>query len=160
MRNLEILQNSPGNFDIWVTFTLMAFNVLYVDETIRWVIESGLHNNVHPMNRFLLIHALRNPPELSAQVLPKVTKDLAKTKLKNFQEGWFESYVRENLSENEAQCWRKRLESIVSMVCEHLDQKDDSHLLPKFRERVQIMDLYRGEAMSKALPELDKSLSL
>jgi len=159
-RNLKTLQQAPGNFDIWVTFTLMAFNVLYVSETIQWVIESGLHKKVHPMNRFLVIHALRNPAELSAQVLPEKTKTLAKKKLKDFKEGWFETYVKEHLLDpNEADSWRQRLDIIIQMVSRHLEQEDGSHRLPQFRERVQTMDRYRGEDLRQALPELAQSLS-
>ncbi|MCJ8277120.1 MAG: radical SAM protein [Bdellovibrionales bacterium] len=154
-KNLRKLDEAPGNYDVWPTVTVMAYNVLYIPEIVKWQIESKFKTqNRSSMVMFLIQHPLRNPPEMSAQILPTKVKEVVVKKYKEFQSGWFEDYITKNLEVDEQQIWQKRLEYLFSTILNRLQAKDLSEHLPEFFKRTQIMDEYREESFSESLPEL------
>lgn len=158
-KNLKILDDTEGNFDIWPTVTVMAYNVLYIPEIIQWQVTSNFkRQNKLSIVMFFIQHPLRNPPELSAQVLPLQVKQKVKEKYETFKKGWFEDYIKNHLSGSEQVLWRDRINYLFDSILNYLFENDQSENLTKFFERTETMDKYRGQSFKEALPELYDSL--
>lgn len=158
-KNLRLLDSSKINLEIWPTVTVMAYNVLYIPEIIQWQIESNFQKqNLAPMLLFLVPHFLRNPVEMNAQTLPTPIKAQIAQKYQEFQEGWFENYLRDHVSQKEQDVWRERLNYILSTIISFVKDKDLSQHLPQFFSRTNAMDSYRKQNFGAYLPELEQAL--
>ena len=155
VRNIEKLNEAEGRYDVWPAVTVMAYNVLYVPEIIKWQIESNYgYQNREPLTLFMVQHPLRFPSEFSTQILPKSVKDVVAQKFLDFQSHWFESYVLDRVPAAKQTLWRERVKELLSSITDHMYALDASSELPQFFERTEVMDKYREQSFSEALPEL------
>jgi sulfatase maturation enzyme AslB (radical SAM superfamily) len=153
--NLRLLDQSSINLKIWPTVTVMAYNALYLPEIVRWQIESNFSlQNHEEMITFFVPHFLRNPAELSLQVLPRSVKQEIEKKYLEFQSGWFADHLSELKDRTLRELWKKRLDYIFSSVVSFMYESDESQHFDEFCRRTKTMDQYRNQSFQQSLPEL------
>lgn len=156
-KNLELLDSAPGNFNLWITSTVMAYNIYYLTDFIRWKLEKNFkRTNLHTSSMpFLTTHPLHTAKHFNVKILPPVVKQMVEEKFRAFRAGWFQSYLESaNYNSKEKEHLRAKMDSLLNGYIDFMKQEDWSELLPKFWQSTQKMDLYRGENFAEVMPEI------
>jgi len=97
-----------------------------------------------------LSNVLVGPEWLSITILPEHLKDMAKQKLVLLKQDVEDLYEQKKIFPQRRQFLHEGIDNIIKFMY----NKDDSGMIPKFREEMQKIDLKRGENFLKVFPEL------
>jgi hypothetical protein len=76
LKNLEILDNTPGNIMGWLAFTVTAYNVNHMIDFIKWKLKESNFKKINSTRKRPIItnHVAHHPKHLNIRVLPDEMK--------------------------------------------------------------------------------------
>jgi glutamate-1-semialdehyde 2,1-aminomutase len=160
-KNLQKVANSKVPLLMWITLTVMVYNIFEIPKLLKWQIQhGGKYFSQLDWLLFLVPHPLHNPVHLSAAVLPKEVKNQVRSVYHDFQHGWFEDYLsNSDLDEESRQRYRERMANIIENIIACMDQRDNVQYLDDFFKYTDSMDRYRDQSFEESLPMLYNALS-
>jgi len=157
VKNLHRLDNTPDNIHVTIALAAQILNIKHIPDFIKW----KMSNNFKKINRqinasgymqgggLIGVHLLWLPSWLSMRVLPKEDKLQVREKF-NELKTWLETNYQDSESLGINPWGWKRWEGILDWM----EEEDDTHLLPDFREYIITMDKQRGTDFKSTFPEL------
>jgi len=160
--NLRMLDNTPDNIQTSLATAIQIFNVKHLPDFMKWKVESkfkklnlGTVPGGTQMGGGLVnMHLLYIPTFLSIQILPKEDKQEVRERYAEFKDWLWKNYRQDDEFWKHNPYGWKRWEAVM----EHMDEKDNSHLLPGFKEYVTKLDAIRGLDAKSIFPELSHLL--
>ena len=158
--NLDTLDKSQGNFRIYISTTVQAYNIYHLTDLIYWKLKKHFQNinPLHTNKPILNLHPLHNPDFLNVKILPKAYKNQVKEKFHNFLLSLEEIAKEEGYSETESFRIQQASKQLLDSYVSYMDSEDWSHLIPKFIKFTESLDQIRNQQLKDVLPELYKSL--
>jgi hypothetical protein len=126
--------------------TISVLNIMDLREILNFLFEHKIPTD-HDIN---LSNVLVGPEWLSITILPEHLKDMAKQKLTLLKQDVEDLYEQKKIFPQRRQFLHEGIDNIIKFMY----NKDDSGMIPKFREEMQKIDLKRGENFLKVFPEL------
>ena len=122
--------------------TISVLNIMDLRRIINFLFDNGLATDYDINMNNLLV----GPEWLSCTILPKHLKQLAQENLE---------LLKEDVDRRKMYPQRREfLHSAIDNVIVYMNDRDDTHLIPKFKEEMQKLDLKRGENFTMVFPEL------
>jgi MoaA/NifB/PqqE/SkfB family radical SAM enzyme len=122
--------------------TISVLNIMDLRRIINFLFDNGLATDYDINMNNLLV----GPEWLSCTILPKHLKQLAQENLE---------LLKEDVDKRKMYPQRREfLHSAIDNVIVYMNDRDDTHLIPKFKEEMQKLDLKRGENFTMVFPEL------
>ena len=157
-KNLRMLDSTPDNIQTSLATAIQIFNIKHLPDFIKWKVTSNfrkLNTSIVPggvqMGGGLVnMHLLYIPTYLSVQILPADDKKEIREIFSNFKDWLWNNYRQDD------DFWKinpygwKRWEAVLN----HMDAKDESYLLPDFKEYVTKLDKIRKLNSKEIFPEL------
>lgn len=158
---LCLLDRSPDNIHISIATAIQIFNIYHLPDFAKWKIQSDFKKvNVGKVADVLMgggiinMHLVHIPTFLNITILPPEHKKRVREKFMEFKDWLWNNYTQDkDFWEINPYGW-KRWEAIL----EHMDSKDNSHMLPGFREYVRKLDAIRKLDSKKIFPEIEDLL--
>ena len=157
-----LLDETPDHVEVTTATTIMALNVYYIPEFVKWKLTAGFKKlNSWPLGAGTInMHFAYWPPQLNVKVLPQSFK--AEVTRKYEQE--FYPWLQENwqLCTGVADAgvdydtWAastyglKRFKNIINFM----NAEDWSARLPEMKEWVQKLEQHRGQNFAEAFPDM------
>lgn len=158
VKHMHRLDSTGPNVTVTTAVTIMALNILYVPDFIKWKLSQNFKKfNTWPNGAGMINwHFAYWPPQLNVKVLPPEIKAQVRDKFEDFYT-WLDANwqlaVPNGVSKEtfmNAGYGIKRLRSMVNFM----DKEDWSERLPELREWIQLLDKTRGTDFAKTFPEL------
>jgi len=157
VKNLHKLDNTPDNIHVTIALAAQILNIKHIPDFIRWKVSSGFKKVNKQVNAsgytqgggLIGVHLLWIPTWLSLRVLPKEDKLEVRRKFEELKL-WLEDNNKDDESLGKNPWGWKRWEGILDWM----DEEDDTHLLPDFREYITTLDQQRKTDFAKTFPEL------
>lgn len=158
VEHMHRLDRTGPNVTVTTAVTIMALNILYVPDFIKWKLAQGFKkfNNWPNGAGMINWHFAYWPPQLNVKVLPPEIKALVRDRFEDFYQ-WLDANwqlaVPQGVSKDSfmnAGYGIKRLQSMVNFM----DKEDWSERLPELKEWIQLIDKTRGTDFTKTFPEL------
>lgn len=122
--------------------TISVLNIMDLRRIINFLFDNSLATDYDINMNNLLV----GPEWLSCTILPKHLKKLAQENLE---------LLKEDVDKRKMYPQRREfLHSAIDNVIVYMNDRDDTHLIPKFKEEMQKLDLKRGENFTMVFPEL------
>lgn len=122
--------------------TISVLNILDLRKILNFLFDNSLATDFDINMNNLLV----GPEWLSCTILPAHLKQLAKENLE---------LLKEDINQRKMYPQRREfLHSAIDNVIKYMYDRDDSNLIPIFREEMQKLDLKRGENFLHVFPEL------
>lgn len=122
--------------------TISVLNVCDLGEILNYLFDNDLATDYDINMNNLLV----GPEWLSCTILPEHLKQLAENRLVEF---------KNSLDKRSMYPQRKQfLYSGIDNVINYMHSRDDTYLIPQFREEMQKLDMIRGENFLRVFPEL------
>ena len=158
-KNLHILDNTPDNIEVSIATAIQILNIKHLTEFAKWKIQQNFRKinlstrryGAPPGGGIVNMHLLYIPTYLSIRCLPEFDKQEVREIFAEFKEWLFENYRKDDHFWNIDHYGWKRWQGVLDFM----DSKDDSHLLPAFREYISTMDSIRNTKFKEVFPELD-----
>jgi len=122
--------------------TISVLNIMDLREIVNFLFDNQLVTD-YDIN---LSNVLVGPDWLSITILPEHYKDAAKQKLELLKQ----DITDLKLYETRHNFLINGIDNIINFMY----NKDDTHLIPRFREEMQKLDMKRGENFLRVFPEL------
>lgn len=134
-----------------INSTISVFNIQHFPDFHREWTEKGLIfiNQITP-------HLLLHPPYYSIQILPKEIKLRVEEKINNHI-AWIKEYIKEH--PDAIDLGVPPVEQLINELkgfLGYMNAKDESRLIPQFKEITTKLDLLRGENTVEVFPELSE----
>jgi len=156
------LDQTTDNVEITTATTVMALNVGYLPELVKWKVEQGFKKiNKWPFGAGLInMHFAYWPPQLNVKTLPKDYKNWVQKKYENefypwLEDNWQKSTGVEDVSYDQ---WKdapygiKRYKGIINFM----QSEDWSERVPELQEWLKLIDQSRGLDSGEIFPDLRK----
>ena len=140
VKNMHLMDQTPENVDVWINFSLMAMNILYVPEWITFFDSQNFKKISKDRKSRFNPSIVHNPDYLSILVLPAKLKQAITKKIQSFEE--------------ELEWKTDKLLGVVQVM----NSEDKTHLLPKTRQYIEALDRVRGTDFRSAFPEVARYL--
>ncbi len=146
------LDNTNDNVEVTTATTIMALNVAYLPEFLKWKVNTGFRKlNKWPLGAGgINMHFAYWPPQLNVKVLPKSTKDAIQKKYEQELYPWMEDNWDKFTGVKEAGITKeqfltapygiKRYKGIISFM----QSEDWSERLPETREYLKLVNKQRN----------------
>lgn len=141
-QNLCWIRDNTPHVYIQPNPTISVLNVLDIASMTKFLYDNRLTTD-YDMN---LNNLLTGPEYLSATILPKHLKDLAKDRIKQFCKE-LENY---DMFKERREFLTTGFDNIINFMY----YKDDTHLIPKFKAKMIHLDKIRNESFINVFPEL------
>jgi len=153
--NLHKIDNSPGDIRAWIACTIQVYNVAYLPDFMKWIIQQNFKKiGVNTSKPILNPHPLHNPRFLNTKILPKEAKDFVKTKYNEYYI-WLDNYLMTaNLDETMKDAYKKASKKILESYYDMMIAEDWSDELDKFWKYTMRLDNIRNENFKDVAPEL------
>jgi hypothetical protein len=157
--NMHKLDATGSNIAVTTAVTVMALNILYVPDLIKWKLEQNFKKfNQWPNGAGMINwHFAYWPPQLNVKVLPRWAKDLVSDKFEDFykwlDDNWQLAVGSANVTKEQfdnAGYGKKRLRSMVDFM----NKEDWSQRLPETKEWIELIDKTRNLNFKETFPEL------
>jgi sulfatase maturation enzyme AslB (radical SAM superfamily) len=157
-KNLHMLDNTPDNIQVSLATAIQIFNIKHLPDFMKWKIQSGFKKlnsgtvpgGVQMGGGLVNMHLLYIPTFLSIQILPREDKQQIRELFMDFKDWLWHNYRQDDdFWKTNPYGWR-RWEAVLM----HMEAKDNSRLLPGFKEYVNKLDAIRGLSAAKVFPEL------
>lgn len=158
-KNLHMLDNTPDNIEVSIATAIQILNIKHLTEFAKWKIRQNFKKinlstreyGTPPGGGIVNMHLLYIPTYLSIKCLPEFDKQEVREIFAEFKEWLFENYRQDDSFWHTDHYGWKRWQGILDFM----DSKDDTHLLPAFREYITTMDSVRNTKFKEVFPELD-----
>lgn len=159
VNNLHMLDRTPDNIEVSIATAIQILNIKHLTDFAKWKIQQNFKKinlaitsyGVPPGGGIVNMHLLYIPTYLSIRCLPEFDKQEVRELFAEFKEWLFENYRQDDSFWNTDHYGWKRWQGVLDFM----DSKDDSHLLPAFREYIMTMDSIRNTKFKEVFPELD-----
>lgn len=152
--HLRVLDQTEDNHTVWLTVTLMAYNIFYLPEIISWSINSQFKKfNCYERNLIMTPHPLHNPVKLNMKVFPKAVKKRIKEKLESYIHGFPDTLKPDIRDQVDVLKYKKRIQFLVDSYCNYMFAEDRSESFPSFWRFTKQLDKIRGQNFEKSFPE-------
>ncbi len=154
-KNLDLLDNATGNFNLCIAPTVQVYNILHLPDFIKWRLEKKFqHVNSTGARPLLTTHLLHNPGFLNIRLLPQSFKKLVEDRFRSFSPWLQEWSCKNNLPRTKRENLKQKADELLGGYVKYMNSEDWSHLIPKFLEYTNRLDEIRHEKMSDVIPEL------
>jgi MoaA/NifB/PqqE/SkfB family radical SAM enzyme len=159
--NMRLLDNSPSHITVTTAVTVMALNIYYIPDMIKWKMQQDFKKfNAWPNGAGMINwHLAYWPPQLNVKVLPAWAKQMVRDKFEEFFV-WLEDHWQEVTGVSRANVDKenfmsagygiKRLRSLLDFM----DKEDWSERLPELQEWIHTVDRHRGLDFKQIFPEI------
>lgn len=156
-RTLHLLDDTDDNIHVSIATAVQIFNIKHLPAFIKWKLSQrfkkiniGSVSGVQMGGGLINMHLVHIPTFLNITILPKEDKKEVEELFEDFR-WWLWKHYRndEDFWQINPSGWRK-WEAILN----HMNSRDNSHLLPSFKEYVNKLDAIRGLTAGKVFPEL------
>lgn len=157
-KNLDILDNTPDNIEVSIATAIQILNIKHLPEFAKWKITKNYRkiNKAKVMEEsdagggIFNMHLLYIPTFLSIRILPEKDKQEVRNIFAEFKQWLWENYRQDdNFWKQNPYGWRR-----WQAVLDFMDSEDHSHLLPAFKEYIEVLDNRRGTNFKKTFPEI------
>lgn len=160
-RTLHMLDNTPDNIHVSIATAVQIFNIKHMPDFIKWKVNSNFKKmNVGLIDGNIMggglvnAHLVHIPTFLNITILPEADKQDIRTRFAELKEWLWNNFTQDDeFWIHNPKGWRQ-----WEGLLKHMDSKDNSHLLPGFKEYVNKLDAIRGLDASKIFPELSHLL--
>lgn len=163
--NMHRLDSTGPNVTVTTAVTVMALNIMYVPDFIRWKMSQSFRKfNAWPNGAGMINwHFAYWPPQLNVKVLPPEAKAAVRDRFEELY-AWLEDNWRmatgvRDVSGDEFMAAKYGIKRLRSMV-NFMDREDWSERLPELREWIGLVDRTRGLDFSVIFPELAPLLGI
>ena len=156
------LDNTAAPVEVTTATTIMALNIGYIPELVKWKITQGFKKvNVWPFGAGgINMHFAYWPPQLNVKVLPQSVKQKITDKYEQeffpwIDDNWqkFTGVSEQKIDKHtfdDAQYGKKRYQGLINFM----NAEDWSQRLPETREYLQLLDKSRNLDFAKTFPLL------
>ena len=156
-RTLRLLDDSPDNIHISIATAVQIFNIKTMPEFIKWKVNSNFKKvNVGLIDGNVMggglvnAHLVHIPTFLNITILPEADKQEVRERFKELKQWLWDNFTQDDeFWIHNPKGWRQ-WEGLLM----HMDSRDNSHLLPGFKEYVNKLDRIRGLCAANVFPEL------
>lgn len=155
-KNLQRIDNAPGNFSLWLAPTIMIYNVLEIPQMMIWKLSQNFKRiNNNPDCLFFSAHPLHRPHFLNIQSLPSKAKEEIKHRLLK-SKAWVLEEIHQKLQGNVLLQDRAiaQMHEIIDGYISFMFLNDMSQDHKKFWYFTESLDKLRKESFKDSLPEL------
>jgi len=156
-KTLKLLDTTPDNIHLSMATAVQIFNIKHIPDFIKWKVTSGLKKfNTGTIDGNVMggglvnAHLVHIPTFLNITILPEKDKQDVHNRFTELKQWLWNNYTQDDDFWKHNPTGWKRWEGILN----HMDSKDNSHLLPGFKEYVNKLDAIRNLDSSKIFPEL------
>lgn len=156
-RTLHLLDNTPDNIYVSIATAIQVFNIKHLPDFIKWKVGQnfkkmniGLVGGVQMGGGLVNMHLVHIPTFLNITILPKEDKKEVEERFEDFRWWLWENYRHDDDFWQKNPYGWKRWEAILT----HMNSKDNSNMLPGFKEYVNKLDAIRGLNAATIFPEL------
>jgi hypothetical protein len=156
------LDQTPSNVIITIATTVMAINVPYIPEFVKWKIEQGFKKiNLWPFGAGSIgTHFAYWPPHLNVKILPKHIKKWVTSKYEDEFYPWIEDNWDKFTGIKEFGITKEQFLSDeyglprFKAIINFMNSEDWSGRLSETKEYLQLIDKTRGLSFAKTFPDL------
>jgi MoaA/NifB/PqqE/SkfB family radical SAM enzyme len=147
LENLKILDDTPDNITVNIACAVQALNVLYLDEFVKWKLESNFKKiNVKDGAGLIGTHLVYLPSYLNVRILPSHIKELVSKRILSFIE---------TLENNHRFITDPYGKTRWLGLLNYMNAEDWSHKLADLSEYIKVCDQQRNTDFAKTFPELE-----
>ncbi len=152
-QNLKKLDEERENFQVWISLTVMAYNIYYLGDIMKYYLIKN-YSNIHLFSSKPLFtpHPLHSPKYLCVQVFPREVKEKIKSHLTK-KKTELEAMLVETKTEDKIEPLKKNLGDTIDQYIEFMFQEDHSSKFDDFWKNTKKLDQIRGESFEKTFPE-------
>jgi len=162
VKQFHLLDNTGPNVEVTTATTIMALNIYYLPEFVKWKIAQNFKKiNIWPLGAGgINMHFAYWPPQLNVKVLPPEFKAEVTRKYKEEFIPWMKANWQLFTGVEQAgvdyDTWLastygvKRFENIVNFM----NAEDWSERLPEMKEWVEKLEQHRGQNFAQAFPDM------
>ena len=160
VEHMHLLDNTPDHVIVTTAVTVMALNIYYIPDMIKWKLSQGFKKfNRWPGGAGMINwHLAYWPPQLNVKVLPLWAKQMVREKFEEFflwlDDNWEScTGLPADVSKEtvlSAGYGIKRLRSLLDFM----DKEDWSERMPELQEWIRLLDEKRGFNFRDTFPEL------
>lgn len=149
--NLSIIDKLDDNVDLWLSCTVMIYNMIHLPDYIKWKIDKSF-NKMKPHNKRMILtsHPLHTPHFLNIKMFPEKSKRI----IENIFEEKIETFKNLNYDE----LVKNKFEKILGDYIKYMNQEDYSHEIPRFFEYNDRIDKHRNQKLDDYIPGLRELL--
>ena len=156
-RTLHMLDNTPDNIHVSIATAVQIFNIKHIPDFIKWKVNSnfkkmniGLINGVTMGGGLVNAHLVHIPTFLNITILPEADKQDVRERFAELKQWLWDNYTQDDeFWIHNPKGWRQ-WEGLLN----HMDSRDNSHLLSGFKEYTNKLDAIRGLNAATIFPEL------
>ncbi len=157
-KNLHRLDNTPSNIQVSIATAIQILNIKHLPDFARWKVQQNFKKinfenvtgGIQAGGGIFNMHLLYIPTFLSIRCLPQKDKDEVR-KLFGELATWLHTNYRQDVDywKENPYGWKR-----WQAVLDFMDGEDHTHLLPAFKEYINVMDAERKLNFSEIFPEL------
>jgi sulfatase maturation enzyme AslB (radical SAM superfamily) len=147
-KNFRKIDNMGDNVSLWISCTVMVYNILYFSRLLEWALEQNF-NKMKYMDS-IASHPLHTPSHLNIKIFPENSKMYIKDLL-------IESINKINKSSYNTKI-KKKHETILNSYIRYMFQEDLSCMIPDFWAFNNKIDEARNQKIEDYLPGLKELL--
>lgn len=156
-RTLRLLDDTPDNIHISIATAVQVFNIKTIPEFIKWKVTSNFKKvNVGLIDGNVMggglvnAHLVHIPTFLNITMLPAEDKQDVHNRFAELKQWLWDNYTQDDdFWIHNPKGWRQ-----WQGLLNYMDSKDNTHLLPGFKEYVNKLDNIRGLCAANFFPEL------
>jgi hypothetical protein len=160
-RTLHMLDNTPDNIHVSMATAVQIFNIKHIPDFLKWKVNSnfkkmnvGLINGVTMGGGLVNAHLVHIPTFLNITILPEEDKQEVRERFAELKTWLWDNYTQDDeFWIHNPKGWRQ-----WEGLLKHMDSRDNSHMLPGFKEYVNKLDAIRGLNAAAIFPELEHLL--
>ena len=159
--NMRLLDNSPSHITVTTAVTVMALNIYYIPDMIKWKMQQDFKKfNAWPNGAGMINwHLAYWPPQLNVKVLPAWAKQMVRDKFEEFFV-WLEDHWQEVTGVSRANVDKEKFMSAgygikrLRSLLDFMDKEDWSERLPELQEWIHTVDRHRGLDFKQIFSEI------
>lgn len=157
-KNLHRLDNTPSNIQVSIATAIQILNIKHLPDFARWKVKQNFKKinfenvtgGIQAGGGIFNMHLLYIPTFLSIRCLPQKDKEEVRKLFKELAI-WLHTNYRQDVDywKENPYGWKR-----WQAVLDFMDSEDHTHLLPAFKEYINVMDAERKLNFSEIFPEL------
>lgn len=159
VKNLHKMDNTPNNIQTSIATAIQILNIKHLPDFAKWKIEQKfkkinferLMDNLLGGGGIFNMHLLYIPTFLNIQCLPLKDKKEIREKFLELKDWLYNNYTTDDEYWVHNSYGWKRWQAVLDFM----DSKDNTHLLPAFKEYIEALDKSRSLNFKSTFPELE-----
>ncbi len=158
--NIDRLDSAPGNFRVWLSTTVQAYNILHLPELLKWRLSKKFKRvNNFQTQPLITTHPLHNPKHLSVKMLPKEYKLFVDERFDFFLHWLTEWLPNQSFNKDEQNNLLIRSKKLLSSYQDFMHSEDWSSQIPQFWSYTKKLDQIRSQSFRSVFPELNSAIA-